>query len=89
MAALIRPRMYGSTDSTSFRTRIWPSASSGTSLSASSKFSGVGQPVGREASRHSRGAAVVAGESVMGDLLVWFWGMLPLCATAADCVCMP
>src|SRR5689334_14477764 len=46
--------MYGSTDMTTLRTRIWPSATSGTSLSTTEKSSGRGQPTGRRSSRTSR-----------------------------------
>src|SRR5215207_7610321 len=46
--------MYGSTDITSIRTTIWPSAGSGRSSSTSRKSSGFGSPCGRAASCHSR-----------------------------------
>src|SRR5689334_9475568 len=51
----MRPRMYGSTDITSLRTRTWPSASSTGALSTRAKSSWVGQPTGRLTSWTSRG----------------------------------
>src|SRR5918998_4649287 len=50
----IRPRMYGSTDMTTFRTTTCPSAGSGTGTSTSRKSAGVGSPCGRAARCHSR-----------------------------------
>src|SRR5699024_4787956 len=42
--------MYGSTETNSLATRIWPSARSSSSTSTVRKFSCVGQPSGRAAS---------------------------------------
>ena len=61
----MRPRMYGSTDMNVLRTSTSPSASAGSSTVATSKLSCVGQPLGREARRTSRGSV-----SVMADTLV-------------------
>ena len=58
-AALIRPRMYGSTERYVFRTRIWPSPGVGTGVSTSAKSSGFGQPTGRLSRCHSRLVCVV------------------------------
>src|SRR3954471_6633095 len=46
--------MYGSTDMTTLRTSASPSRGSRTSVSASRKSSGTGQPRGRRMSCHSR-----------------------------------
>src|SRR3954469_8699945 len=54
----MRPRMYGSTDMTSLRTRTWPSASSTGALSTRAKSSCVGQPTGRLLSWTSRGLVI-------------------------------
>src|SRR3954469_9759536 len=54
----MRPRMYGSTDMTSLRTRTWPSASSTGALSTRAKSSWVGQPTGRLLSWTSRGLVI-------------------------------
>src|SRR5690349_23701338 len=55
----MRPRMYGSTLMKTLRTRIWPSPGVGMSTSAISKFSSVGQPWGRDASRTSSAVLVM------------------------------
>ena len=54
LAALILPRMYGSTDRYLFRTSTCPSPGTGTSASTSAKSFGSGQPTGRLSRCHSR-----------------------------------
>ncbi|CAK7284966.1 hypothetical protein SGPA1_30839 [Streptomyces misionensis JCM 4497] len=57
--ALIRPRMYGSTERYVFRTSTWPSRGAGSGDSTSAKSSGFGQPTGRLSRCHSRLTVVV------------------------------
>src|SRR3954451_18981252 len=56
----MRPRMYGSTDMNSLRTRISPGPGSGTSTSARRKSLSRGSPCGRAASWISRLAVAIS-----------------------------